>query len=98
MKPSSFDYSKPDTVDEALDLLDTERSNSRILAGGQSLAAMLNMRLVQPTVLIDISDLSELKTITIQNQTIQVGAAVTQSELLAWDQVHQQPLLEKVLP
>ena len=71
MKPSSFDYSKPDTVDEALDLLDIEQSNSRILAGGQSLAAMLNMRLVQPSVLIDISDLSELKTITIQNQTIQ---------------------------
>lgn len=98
MKPSSFDYSKPDTVDEALDLLNTEKSNSRILAGGQSLAAMLNMRLVQPTVLIDISDLNELKTIAVQNQTIQVGAAVTQSELLAWDQLHQQPLLEKVLP
>ena len=98
MKPSSFDYSKPDTVDEALDLLDIEQSNSRILAGGQSLAAMLNMRLVQPSVLIDISDLSELKTITIQNQTIQVGAAITQSELLAWDKLHQQPLLEKVLP
>jgi 2-furoyl-CoA dehydrogenase FAD binding subunit len=98
LKPSSFDYSKPDTVDEALDLLNTEKSNSRILAGGQSLAAMLNMRLVQPTVLIDISDLNELKTIAVQNQTIQVGAAVTQSELLAWDQLHQQPLLEKVLP
>ena len=70
MKPSSFDYSKPDTVGEALDLLDTEKSNSRILAGGQSLAAMLNMRLVQPTVLIDISDLNELKTISLRNEIL----------------------------
>ena len=76
LKPSSFDYSKPDTVDEALDLLNTEKSNSRILAGGQSLAAMLNMRLVQPTVLIDISDLNELKTIAVKKYYIVLGSCL----------------------
>ena len=50
MKPRPFDYVRPDTVDEALAVLAEHGDDARVLAGGQSLMAMLNLRLVEPTV------------------------------------------------
>ena len=55
MKPRPFDYARPDTVDEAVALLAEHGDDARVLAGGQSLIAMLNLRLVDPGVLIDIA-------------------------------------------
>ena len=48
MKPAAFDYCRPDTLDEALELLHELGSDASVLAGGMSLGAMLNMRLVRP--------------------------------------------------
>ena len=98
MKPAAFDYAQPDTVDEALALLTRHGAEARILAGGQSLAAMLNMRLATPSVLIDITRLTELAGIKEQGGTIEVGAAVTQDQLLRWPNLAAQPLLGLVLP
>jgi 2-furoyl-CoA dehydrogenase FAD binding subunit len=84
MKPRPFDYIRPDTVDEVLALLAEHGDEARILAGGQSLIPMLNLRLIEAAVLIDISCIAELDTIRSAGGALEVGAAVTQNKLLVW--------------
>ena len=60
MKPRPFDYVRPDTVDEAVALLAEHGDEARMLAGGQSLMAMMNLRLADPAMLIDIARIAEL--------------------------------------
>jgi len=98
MKPAGFDYARPDRLDEALAVLAEHTHTARVLAGGQSLGAMLNMRLVTPKVLIDISALAELGHIQADDGMIEVGAAVTQDQLLRWPGLKEQPLLAQTLP
>lgn len=99
MKPAAFDFVIPDTVDEALSVLADQRDGARIIAGGQSLTPMLNMRLASPSTLVDISKLSSLKSITVVKDMIRVGAAVTQEALLNWTDLETtQPLLSQMLP
>ncbi len=99
MKPAAFDYACPANVSEALDLLAERGAAARICAGGQSLGAMMNLRLVAPEVLIDIAGLDELKSIALVDGAIEVGAAVTQADFLAWPELAEyQPLLAKILP
>ena len=78
MKPAAFDYIRADTIDEVVQLLSQYGEDARILAGGQSLIAALNMRLTQPRVLIDISRVEALSGIKLTGTTMTVGAAVTQ--------------------
>ena len=59
MKPPPFEYHAPFTVVEALRILETH-SNARVLAGGQSLMPMLNMRIASPDHLVDINRIAEL--------------------------------------
>jgi 2-furoyl-CoA dehydrogenase FAD binding subunit len=99
MKPRPFDYARPDTVEEALTLLAEHGDEARILAGGQSLMAMLNLRLADPAVLIDITRIAELGGIRERGGSIEVGAAVTQNTLLAWPDLSKKlPLLARSLP
>jgi len=84
MKPAAFDYVRAESVDEALDVLRSEGADARIVAGGQSLMPMLNMRLAKPRVLVDIMRLAELHRIEPRQGKITVGAAVRQAELLEW--------------
>jgi 2-furoyl-CoA dehydrogenase FAD binding subunit len=99
MKPRPFDYVRPDSVDEAVMLLAEYGDAARVLAGGQSLMAMLNLRLAEPELLIDISRLAELDSIREIDGKIAVGAAVTQNALLAWPLLSEKlPLLAKMLP
>ncbi len=99
MKPRRFDYARPDSVAEAVDLLARYGEEARVLAGGQTLVAMLNLRLVAPSVVVDISRLNELKTIRAGQDVLDVGAGVTQAELLAWPSLKARaPLLAQMLP
>jgi 2-furoyl-CoA dehydrogenase FAD binding subunit len=99
MKPRPFDYARPDTVDEAVALLAEHGDEARILAGGQSLMAMMNLRLADPAMLIDIARIEELSHIRDLGKTIEVGAAVTQNTLLAWPSLKDKlPLLAVALP
>ena len=99
MKPRPFDYVRPDTVDEAVALLADYGDDARILAGGQSLVAMLNLRIVEAAALIDISRLSALDAIHDRGEAIEIGAAVTQNKLLAWPQLAEKlPLVAAALP
>ena len=99
MKPRPFDYVRPDTIDEAVAVLAEYGDEARIFAGGQSLMAMLNLRLADPAVLVDIARIPELDTIRDLGDKIEVGAAVTQNRLLAWpDLAKKLPLLAAALP
>lgn len=80
MKPVSFDYHRPQTVTEAVAMLD-ELYDAKVLAGGQSLVPLMNFRLAAPANLIDISRLEELARIEVSPDAVLVGAAVTHSEL-----------------
>jgi 2-furoyl-CoA dehydrogenase FAD binding subunit len=99
MKPRPFDYVRPDTVEETIALLAEYGDDARVLAGGQSLMAMLNLRLADPSVLVDIARISELDAIRDLGNWIEVGAAVTQNKLLAWPKLADKlPLLAAALP
>jgi 2-furoyl-CoA dehydrogenase FAD binding subunit len=99
MKPRPFDYARPDTVDETVALLAEHGDEARILAGGQSLMAMMNLRLADPAMLIDIARIAELSHIRDLGDKIEVGAAVTQNKLLAWPDLKRKlPLLAVALP
>ena len=99
MKPAPFTYLQPGTVEEALEALQQYGADARVLAGGQSLMAMLNLRLTTPSVLIDISRLEELRSIRMDGTMIEIGASVTQAELESWPALlAQAPLVAKAIP
>jgi 2-furoyl-CoA dehydrogenase FAD binding subunit len=99
VKPRPFDYARPDTVEEAVALLAEYGDDARILAGGQSLIAMLNLRLIDPAVLVDIAQIAELDAIRDRGDIIEIGAAVTQNKLMAWPGLAQKlPLVAAALP
>ena len=87
MKPAAFDYIRAEHLDEALDVLGREGGDARIIAGGQSLMAMMNMRLAKPRTLIDIMHLPELARIESKGGIITVGAGVRQASLLEWPEL-----------
>lgn len=99
MKPRPFTYILPDTLKEAIDALDHYGERARVLAGGQTLVAMLNLRLVDAEAIIDISRLSELSKIEANGNVLTVGAAVTQNRLLEWPELkNTAPLLAEMIP
>ena len=99
MKPRPFDYARPDTVEEAVAILAEHGDDARILAGGQTLLAMLNLRVVEPAILVDITRIPKLDVIREVDGRIEVGAAVTQNRLMAWPALAQKlPLLAAALP
>jgi len=99
MKPVAFDYIRADSTEEVVDLLSEYGDDARVLAGGQSLMAALNMRLTQPRVLVDISRIAELSRIRVSGSELTVGAAVTQSVVEATIQGQNHvPLLAQAFP
>jgi aerobic carbon-monoxide dehydrogenase medium subunit len=82
MKPASFQYARPETVDGALGLLGEHGDDVKVLAGGQSLIPMMNLRLARPSHLVDISAIPELSYIRTESGTVTVGAASTHTTLL----------------
>ena len=99
MKPRPFDYARPDSADEAIALLTEYGDEARVLAGGQSLMAMMNLRLADPSMLIDIARIPELDAIRDLGGRIEVGAAVTQNKLLSWPRLADKlPLVAVALP
>lgn len=99
MKPAAFDYVRAIDLGEALDALARGGGEARILAGGQSLVPMLNMRLARPSVLVDIMRIEEVRRIEERGGMVRVGAGVRQAELQAWPGLAAKlPLLAAVLP
>jgi aerobic carbon-monoxide dehydrogenase medium subunit len=82
VKPAVFDYFRPQSLDEALCHLDRYGASARLIAGGQSLIPMMNLRIAKPEVLIDLGGIRELAGISDQGAHIHIGAMTRQSALL----------------
>ena len=94
MKPPPFRYVRPGSLDEALDVLSEHGEDAKVLAGGQSLVPLLNMRLARPGILVDVNRLEELDPVSEENGSLRVGATVRQNAL----ELQRVPLLTECLP
>jgi aerobic carbon-monoxide dehydrogenase medium subunit len=93
VKPPPFDYSAPDSVAEALELLQRAPEETSVLAGGQSLVPVLNMRLAQPLALVDLNRVAGLDAIeTTPEGRVRFGSMVRQRRL------ESEPLVRDRLP
>ncbi len=81
MKPAPFDYARPRDLNAALDALADEASSPKPIAGGQSLGPMLNLRLAQPGLLVDIGGLAELRGASVERDILSIGACVTHADI-----------------
>jgi carbon-monoxide dehydrogenase medium subunit len=82
MIPSAFEYHRPTDIESALGVLKTHGDEARVLAGGHSLIPMMKLRMAAVEHLIDLQGIAELKNVTITNDTVTMGAMVTQHELI----------------
>jgi CO/xanthine dehydrogenase FAD-binding subunit len=100
MKPAPFTYIRPDSMEETLRLLDARGESAKLLAGGQSLVPLLNLRLARVDCLVDIAHLPGLDEIGIDGDgALTIGALVRQRELLASPLVRRHaPLLAECAP
>jgi carbon-monoxide dehydrogenase medium subunit len=81
MKPVAFDYARPATLEDAFALLGREGISVKVLAGGQSLGPMLNLRLVQPDLLVDVTGIPELTRVEEDAESVTLGACVTHAAI-----------------
>jgi carbon-monoxide dehydrogenase medium subunit len=81
VKAPAFAYRKPRSLDEAFDLLEAHGQDARILAGGQSLVPMLNLRLAAPEVLVDITGIEALAGISVMDGKLKIGALTRHREV-----------------
>ena len=81
MKAAAFDYVKPASIDQVLSLLQERGDDARLLAGGQTLMATLNMRLSEPQLVIDIGGIESLRGISVQGNVLRIGALATHTEI-----------------
>jgi carbon-monoxide dehydrogenase medium subunit len=81
MKAPAVDYARPRSLAEAVDLLARHRGEARVIAGGQSLVAMMNLRVASPGLLIDIGRLPELSLVSDDGDAVTVGACVTHAAI-----------------
>ena len=82
MKPPPFEYIAADSIDHALSLLQEHGDEAKIIAGGQSLIPLLNMRMARPMLLIDINSIGGLGMITRQGHAVVIGALVRHVSLV----------------
>ena len=98
MKPSPFAYSAPESLDEALAVLADVGGDGKVLAGGQSLLPILNMRLAAPGHVVDINRVAGLSYVTVEGDAVRVGALARHAEVehdqAAYDAL---PLLRQAL-
>lgn len=81
MKPSLFDYERVADAKSAIKLIEREDITVKVVAGSQSLGPMLNLRLVQPDLLVDITHIPELKRVEEVTEGVTLGACVTHADI-----------------
>ena len=81
MKPAAFDYARPASIAEAARLLAGANGAARAIAGGQSLGPMLNLRLVQPDLIVDVGSIAALRQVSQDDDAIVYGAGVTHASI-----------------
>jgi aerobic carbon-monoxide dehydrogenase medium subunit len=99
VKPAPFAYTKAKTLKEAVTLLAKHKDDARLLAGGQSLIATLNMRLSAPDLLIDINGIKNLNGIAKKGKYIEIGALARHAQVERSDVVAKHvPLIALAMP
>jgi carbon-monoxide dehydrogenase medium subunit len=97
VKPAAFAYTRAKSVEDAIELLD--HADARLLAGGQSLMATLNMRLSSPKLLIDLNGIRGLSGISVKNGQIEIGALTRHAEAeRSSDIARHAPLIALAMP
>lgn len=98
MKPAPFDYFAPKSLEEALELVEQHGDDGKLLAGGQSLIPVMNFRLAQPSVLIDLNEVDELAFVR-ANGGLHLGAMTRQRTLERDATIRQHaPLIHQTMP
>jgi len=92
LKPARFDYCRPVALNDVFELLERHGDEARLIAGGQSLVPMMNLRMARPSVLIDLAAVPGLAGIRLDGTNIRIGAMTRQSALLT------DPLIRRHLP
>ena len=77
MKAAAFEYEKPADVAAAVKLLSGSEGMGKVIAGGQSLGPMLNLRLAQPQLLVDVRGIEEMRAVTESADALTIGACTT---------------------
>jgi carbon-monoxide dehydrogenase medium subunit len=85
--PGSFEYHRPANLGEAVALLGSLDSDARLLAGGHSLIPMMKLRLAQPSHLIDLAGVAELKGVRLEGGDVVIGAMTTQHDVIGDDRL-----------
>ncbi len=99
MKPAPFEYHAPNSLEEALGLMNQFADEAKLLAGGQSLVPAMNFRVVQPGVLIDLNCVHELGYIREDRGVIRVGAMARERQLEFDSLIEKKnPLLHEAVP
>ncbi|HHY67095.1 MAG TPA: xanthine dehydrogenase family protein subunit M [Alicyclobacillus sp.] len=99
MKPAPFAYCRPATLQQALELMTEHGADGKVLAGGQSLVPILNMRLSSPKCLIDINRISELDYIRCEDDWLKIGALTRQRAVETSPIVREAcPILSEAIP
>ena len=99
MKPAPFAYAKAKSLDHAIELLARPDGEARLLAGGQSLIATLNMRLSAPKLLIDLNGIGGLAGIAVKNGMVEIGALTRHAEAeRSADIARHAPLIALAMP
>src|SRR5271169_4800721 len=83
MIPGTFEYHRPQKLDDAIALLAKHGEDARVVAGGHSLIPMMKLRLATPAHLVDLQDIGELRAIRGDGATLVIGALTTQREVIA---------------
>jgi carbon-monoxide dehydrogenase medium subunit len=81
VKPVNFDYARPKDVEASLSLLADDDRSVKVVAGSQSLGPMLNMRLVQPDLLVDVTGIDELRQVEEDGEGVVIGACITHADI-----------------
>ncbi|MFP3552232.1 FAD binding domain-containing protein [Paraburkholderia sp. SIMBA_049] len=81
MKAATYDYAKPLACDEAIALISPTDGMGKFVAGSQSLGPMMNLRLAQPEMLVDLRDIVALRACCIEGEAVTLGACITHAEI-----------------
>lgn len=99
MKPRAFEYVRASSLDEVFATLDNHGDDAKILAGGQSLIAAMNMRFAAPEVIVDVNGVEALKGIRVEGEALRIGAMSRHVDVLnSADVAKYAPLISQTMP
>ena len=92
MIPAQFDYVRPGSLDETLQILKDREGEAKLLSGGYSLLPLIKLRLAQPALLVDLRDVTGLDGIAEHDDYLSIGARATHR------QIHEAPIIRDTYP